>query len=103
MSKPVKFPINIFEGMNEYQQALSFMALLADDKDEGVDSAIYPLYLKLQELVDKATPIKPTIDKLSDDDEIKIAWCKCRKVVTSMDNYCPRCGQRILWSESEEE
>ena len=72
--------------MNKYQEALDWLM-------DGNDSCGTEWDL-LQELVDKATPMKPT-------PYIKnIGTCKsCEDSVHRLDNYCPNCGQKIDWSE----
>ena len=64
----------------------------------------------LQELVDKATPKKPTVLSYSEDFRLeKIISCNsCKKPVVNVwsyrtykPNYCHYCGQAIDWSTDE--
>jgi len=78
--------------MNKYEQ-------LYEDYKDGFYNNINPKHLK--ELVERATPMKPS--NLPEDD---IVWWQCPKCNgdTTDDNqiqynYCPICGQALDWNE----
>lgn len=56
---------------------------------------------KLQELVNKATPMKTQ-------KQIGTYWCECPKCNKNFNNnlqdyqYCPYCGQKLYWSDRDE-
>lgn len=91
--------------MNKYQEAL----------DRMYDNYVYGAkqkedsYFTLQELVDKATPIKPTlykpIEAFNDYDieqPFHIIKCgKCEYWLEPSDKFCPYCGTEIDWSTNE--
>ncbi|WP_050636165.1 hypothetical protein [Candidatus Stoquefichus sp. SB1] len=78
--------------MNKYQKSLNTLRkeyLNNDSKECDI----------LQELVDKATPKKPTkIYKRCPNCDHKVSWnyYADRKL-----NYCPECGQRLDWSDED--
>lgn len=96
--------------MRDYQEAL----------DELFDNATNgePLYVKqkyfngikeckdeLQELVDKATPMKPDKHVLLERDHLGFptqGYCKkCGTSLLVKNNYCGRCGQALDWSKND--
>ena len=92
--------------MNKYQEAL----------DRMYDNYIYGAkqkedsYFKLQELVDRATPMKP-LSKRINHNGLKVGGCKClyhidnhRSTNTEVDetyDFCKKCGQALDWSDDE--
>lgn len=53
-------------------------------------------YKKLLELAERDTPMKP----ISSGNTSSISkHCICDKVVMPYDRFCPKCGQRLDWSE----
>lgn len=104
--------------MNKYQEALDNMCCGCyggDDGRNGKDKYC-SRYLRLQELVDKATPKKVSKKgayKTYDEDfEYKHYKCpNCNKeIVVSGNwvmhynevNYCKHCGQKIDWSGKDD-
>ena len=84
--------------MNKYQDALDDLWNGCPNPKEQVESKEI-----LQELVDKETPRKvkpcPELNKW-----FNSARCpKCQHVVEIDEIYCPKCGQRLDWSEHIEE
>lgn len=83
--------------MNKYQEALDYLRWIGGDgyykkqreKSFGV----------LQELVDKATPIKPK----SFNDLREYCLCSCGYDFYDWGyneyKYCPNCGKKVDWSE----
>lgn len=89
--------------VNKYQESLHF--LRNEDLTNIGNDKIELLYFHLdniEELVDKATPIKPII--IPTDRNILIFECpKCRqRTHTNFPrDYCGECGQKLDWSEEE--
>lgn len=88
--------------MNKYQETLEF--LRSEDVTARGNDKFELLYFHLdniEELVDKATPKKRDMMRIKKYDGYNIGICKCGQTLdTSMGdeiNYCPKCGQRILW------
>ena len=74
--------------MNKYQEALNwFVDLLRRDVVAKQNAKI------LQELVDKETPMKPTVDIYRGREVIGCGVCG----EVAMDEYCTGCGQKIDW------
>ena len=46
-----------------------------------------------------ATPIKPVKHELGGGVYYTCRWIKCGGTVTKWYNYCPKCGQKIDWSD----
>lgn len=96
------------EIMNKYQEALDNIgSLYMHDEDGEADCILSESFMKddydiLKELVEKATPIKfvKSYSKYS-----KESWLcpscrrKLKKEWQHNNNYCPKCGQKIEWSE----
>lgn len=92
--------------MNEYQRA--FLVLREHATFETVDELIV-----MKELVEKATPKK--VELVSREEYMETGYkhsCfTCGNKVGTItkdlniehDNYCPSCGQRLDWSEVDEE
>ena len=52
---------------------------------------------RLQELVDKETPMKPNKIKKNDLCLILHGYCECYEMVFNSNKYCPNCGQKLKW------
>mgnify|MGYP001811008199 CR=1 FL=1 len=86
--------------MNKYQEALNRLKIkslyyadtLTQLRATKVESEIIEDKKTVQELVDRATPMKPTYEHA--------LFCdKCfNQVVTKDMNFCPNCGQALDWS-----
>ena len=55
----------------------------------------------LDELVDKATPIKPKNQRYDNVHSVGGGVCKCESLVYEFHSFCPNCGQAIDWSEND--
>lgn len=82
--------------MNKYQVALNeldneFHLLRNEDVDKLVDV--------FKELVDKATPMKPTNQRYDNVHDVGGGVCKCESLVYEFHSFCPDCGQAIDWSK----
>lgn len=86
--------------LEEYEQALENVRAEWGTSDRDIDI--------LQELVDRATPTKPILLHSGYDDggEICDTWdcpnCDETFVIeddTDKCNYCPNCGQKLLWED----
>ena len=80
--------------MNKYQEALNELRQISASERQN------KLYDTLQELVDKETPTKKTINNGR-------PYCaKCSYSLLIEDvwemSYCCACGQRIDWSDEDE-
>ena len=84
--------------MNEYEIALNnILKRVPPMRKDGQSMTFIESYTKLQELVDKETPMKV----------IHFHHCpKCEANVSdemSLDkHYCSNCGQKIDWSDENE-
>ena len=87
--------------MNKYQEAINYLWKSYDEnKIYGIASRGY--IEMLQELVDKAIPIKfvKSYSKYGTE-----SWLcpscrrKLKKEWQHNNNYCPKCGQKIEWSD----
>lgn len=109
--------------MNKYQEALDFLCDHAMEYQEDYDydenecgdyvliGDVDEYRNPLQELVDKATPKEPTRDYVVDGYYYRCPICGNLILEESMimgvdanllknnNSYCPRCGQRIDWSD----
>lgn len=91
--------------MNRYQDALNrivdddyefYNDYYEEDKAVAKERDIETL----QELVDKATPQKPSIE----DDTWYCPDCEAEYELDYHEyEYCPKCGQPLDWSEEEDE
>lgn len=94
--------------MNKYQEALKFFKKVAnriplkfanDKFCEQYDESL----ILIKELVDKVTPKKPINKATYNYDDVPFtALCpNCKENLgyesKGVYNYCPKCGQRILW------
>ncbi|MFR1626093.1 MAG: hypothetical protein ACLSU6_03645 [Thomasclavelia ramosa] len=55
----------------------------------------------LQELVDKATPKRPILNKIWEDEDTKNIYDECGRI-NELLCVCPNCGQRIDWSVEDD-
>lgn len=83
--------------MNKYEEALDWLKLSCDciDDCKAVET--------LQELVDKATPKKP-IPLFIPMVFLPYRCPVCKTLVNRKKekfDYCPKCGQKLDWSEEE--
>lgn len=104
--------------MNKYQQALNFLYNTIKDNLISFDDTEKEAVEILQELVDKATPKKPALNKFWADEGQKDIYdengyivpdvCVCpnchKPAIYDFEynvkfDYCRDCGQRILWEE----
>lgn len=95
--------------MNKYQLASLGLEIYANKNLDGIDKEFVLGYKKiLQELVDRATPYKPTkqidIQRIDKVNVLTYGICKCNYPVNSDDNknFCENCGQALDWSEENE-
>ena len=62
----------------------------------------------LQELVDKEIPMKPILENDKEKFSAMLffgidAWCgKCENEVSKKDTYCKTCGQKLDWSDHDD-
>lgn len=86
--------------MNKYKDALTYLRKSIVVTDHKQKERVNQCISVLQELIDKATPKKPT----NCGKTIYIPACPyCRNVLGStVDNHCRKCNQRIDWSEEDE-
>ena len=100
--------------MNKYQEAYSYIKHYCELDDDIIR---WPLYQKsinaLQELVDKATPKKPLVQKYKYSEHYICPNCNKHKLAiidygeyinqlrkgSKLTLYCPECGQALDWSE----
>lgn len=93
--------------MNKYQQALNFLYNTIKDNLISFDDTEKEAVEILQELVDKATPTKPSYwgDGYDYEGNIIYDMYDCPKCSESYEidyekyKYCPNCGQAIDWSD----
>lgn len=95
IAKAIK-ELDDFNKVNKYQEILD---KFKEDYEEAHSLGIGTHYDivdidNLQELVDRATPKKP----------IQFADCllrcsKCFNVINILEDYCPKCGKAIDWSD----
>lgn len=81
---------------NKYQEALEKI-VKSNDNEHLLRCECCDI---LQELVDKATPKKPPIIWKHADPKTR---CSCSAGVIPAHNYCWNCGQKLDWSDSNEE
>jgi hypothetical protein len=91
--------------VSKYQEALDEISYQRTYSDIEGYSSIYDLCQNeislLQELVDRATPVK-VVDRvqLFDlEERNKIGKCECGCGVHEDDNFCSGCGRPLDWSE----
>ncbi|RHM59667.1 hypothetical protein [Coprobacillus sp. AF33-1AC] len=89
--------------MNKYQEALDFL----QEECRTIKKGEAKQHIKtLQELVDKATPIKPIkIIKrklFKDGIDMTLAECpECNAVLVKPQSICMKCHQKIKWEKGE--
>lgn len=89
--------------MNKYQEALERICNnLICGGECAVGGKPCSLLEPIQELVDKETPkkvIKFTSEITNSEEALTFYTCpKCRMLLSN-DNYCPKCGQKLDWSD----
>ena len=98
--------------MNKYQEALDYAKKHLDSKQDLEKVGV------LQELVDKATPLKPQKEYVQYVVDGTYYSCPCcgylidkfcimqdnnyKKIVITTSSYCSNCGQAIDWSDEDE-
>lgn len=88
---------------NKYQESLDEIEknlIECEDWETGASYVKCEDELDLfQELVDKKTPKK--VIKKNDAPYNDFRYCPngCDKVLSKNNNYCPKCGQKLDWSE----
>lgn len=92
--------------MNKYQGALEYINKKCKLDQLKFNSMIgNEMVSRIEELVDKETPVKPIVE-----DARKFGYSyghsyicpECNKVYVNVKhNYCPNCGQKLDWSECE--
>lgn len=98
--------------MNKYQEALDYAKKHLDSKQDLEKVGV------LQELVDKATPLKPQKEYVQYVVDGTYYSCPCcgylidkfcimqdnnyKKIVIKTSSYCSKCGQTIDWSDEDE-
>lgn len=85
--------------MNKYQDTLNWL------RETTISLKHNQAYNILQELVDKATPKKPTIITMGSEDMLA-GVCKCLESLKyeykgKKNIYCNFCGQKIDWSDEQ--
>lgn len=87
--------------MNKYQEALDLLSNTIKDNLISFDDTEKKAVETLQELVDKATPTKPSCWG----DGYDIYDCpKCGEsyeIDYEKYDHCPECGQKLDWSDEE--
>ena len=93
--------------MNKYQEALNYFKDISNDLLSIFDEESMSIHFRelkiLQELVDKATPMKPI---QLEEGKYSCPSCamafKLKTLVKNMfvnNKYCDVCGQALLWEE----
>lgn len=91
--------------MNKYQEALDLLSNTIKDNLISFDNTEKKAVETLQELVDKATPTKPSYwgDGYDDEGNIIYDMYDCPKCGEAYEidyekyDHCPKCGQKIDW------
>lgn len=93
--------------MNKYKKSLNQLIVHIPEETLIMWAQDFEYYIdNMQELVDRATPMKPKEEKLEISNE-KIFVCpNCRAIAFmeyefDKENYCGNCGQALDWSEEE--
>lgn len=90
--------------MNKYQKSLNYISELAAWTRS--DSDVEQHKDLIQELIDKETPMKPIKETNNEDYFINCPKCGDLVYVDDWNAYlhrCEWCGQKIDWSEDEED
>lgn len=95
--------------MNKYQEALDLLNNTIKDNLISFDDTEKKAVETLQELVDKAIPTKPSCWGDGYDSQGELIYdmydCPCCGATYEIDyekyDHCPKCGQRIDWSDKE--
>lgn len=94
--------------MNKYQEPFNNIVVEAELMAERCNHKLEKDIKTVQELIDKATPKKPTYvaDGYSEGELVFDTWvCPNCDEDYEVDyhyyDYCPNCGQAIDWSEEE--
>ena len=88
--------------MNKYKEAFNAIAnsiKCGERVSEGLVDGMYTI----RELVDKATPKKPMLNKENKSNIIEFICPTCGEVTRTNfpRNYCGECGQHLDWNEKE--
>lgn len=59
--------------------------------------------MKILKVLEKCVEEKPTGIRIVEHYNSKVGYCsKCMRTVFDNDNYCPKCGQAIDWSDNND-
>lgn len=89
---------------NKYLEAFNYFftpRLVAVPRNQGKQDEFGRNKDLLQELVDKATPMKIKEEWVGgeDDDYVKYLCPKCHIDLYMNEKYCDNCGQKLDWSD----
>ena len=103
---------------SKYQEALDYIVKNECDIQNICNSSAKSRVDNLQELVDKATPKRPILNKIWEDEDTKNIYDECGRInellcvcpncgesaiydyeYNKRFKYCSNCGQRIDWSD----
>lgn len=75
---------------------------IADEENEVLLNHIEYNLNKLYELIERDTPMKPTQDNSHVFRQYNCKVCNSRLDIPQLKevNFCPKCGQRLDWSDS---
>ena len=85
--------------MNKYKEAKAWIDKINAHQEWARCDFEEPALSQLTELVEKATPKKPSLIKDSYDDFYLCGVCGC--VLNYKRKYCSRCGQALDWGEEQ--
>ena len=89
--------------MNKYKEALDNILFYCGhtNYDKYLNPKVFEELKIIQELVDKATPQKPTKYKTIHHsiEDIILYKCQCGCCLSYAYNFCPKCGQAIKWGD----
>lgn len=99
--------------MNKYEESLDWLTLRCMEPNDDYEGLVYDQVPNfeieaniepLRELIEKATPKKPTEADVSEENSY-CAWlcpiCGRTHINNYPLNYCSDCGQKIDWSDYE--